>query len=46
MSQNLIMIDALCSAYWENNKNKKERERAIARGLFSQGWTHLDGCAV
>jgi hypothetical protein len=38
----LILIDALSSSCWEE---KKEREREIVRGLFSQGWTCLAGCA-
>jgi hypothetical protein len=25
---------------------KEEEEKEIARGLFSQCWTHLDGCAI
>jgi hypothetical protein len=42
MSQSLILIDALTSAYWE----RKKREREMAGGLFSQGKTHLVGCVV
>jgi hypothetical protein len=41
ISQTLILIDALSSAYW-----KKEKEREMARGLLSHVWTHLAGCAT
>jgi hypothetical protein len=32
MSQSLILIDALCSAYWEKKIKKKKKE--TAGGLF------------
>jgi hypothetical protein len=39
--QSLILIDALPSACWE--KEKKETARVF---FFSQGKTHVTGCAV
>jgi hypothetical protein len=46
MLQSLILIDALSSAYWEKKGEKTEKEREMARGLFSQGQTCLAGCAA
>jgi hypothetical protein len=43
MSHSLILIDSLSSASWKKGKKKRERN---GLGLFSQGWTHLTGCAV
>jgi hypothetical protein len=47
MSQSLIPIDALSSAYWENLKKKKKGgEEGNGQAAFSQGWTHLAGCVA
>jgi hypothetical protein len=48
MLQSSILIDALSSSCWEKTKTKeREKERGeMAKGLFSQGQTHLAGCAM
>jgi hypothetical protein len=42
MSQSLIQIDALYSAF----VGEKEKKIEMARVFFPQGQTHLAGCAV
>jgi hypothetical protein len=45
MSQSLILIDVLSSAFWE--KKQKNTKPEVARRSFSRagGWTLLAGCA-